>query len=165
MKTLRYLLIAMVIGLASASMQAQVKQSKQSEKVEYQFHSTSSQVNNTSSSVMGKTTSTLMGDGQISSLMTSGSRLPIAARNGVIVGSTSPDDNTSNGGAGRPGLRRGKKDDNPFGDDNVGGTDDPQEPGTPIGDGMWVLMVLATVFCGVIYLRRKRAINVKELKS
>ena len=106
-----------------------------------------------------------MGDGQISSLMTSGSRLPIAARNGVIVGSTSPDDNMSNSGAGRPGLRRGKKDDNPFGDDNVGGTDDPQEPGTPIGDGMWVLMVMATIFCGVIYLRRKRAINVKELKS
>ena len=143
MKTLRYLLIAMVIGLASVSMHAQVKKS---EKVEYKFHSTSTQVNSSStSSVCGnRTTSTLMGDGSISPLMHSGSRLPIAARNGVIVGSTSPDDNTSNGGVGHHGnTRRGKMDDDPFGGETIGDVNNPQEPGTPIGDGMWVLMMLA----------------------
>ena len=160
MKTLRYLLIAMVIGLASASVQAQVKQSKQSEKVEYQFHSTSSQANNTSSSVMGKTTSTLMGDGSISPLMTSGSRLPIAARNGVIVGASSPDDGTATYS-----IHRAKKDVGGGGTtENDDDPDDPEEP-FPVGDGVWVLMVMATVFCGVIYLRRKRMTDVKELKS
>lgn len=157
MKTIRYLLIAMVIGLASVSMHAQVKKS---EKVEYKFHSTSTQVNSSStSSVCGnRTTSTLMGDGSISPLMTSGSRLPIAARNGVIVGSTSPDDNTSNGGVGHHGnTRRAKMDeDDPWGGGDIGGIDKPEEPGTPIGDGMWVLMMLAMGYARCAGVRSRK---------
>ena len=162
MKTLRYLLIAMVIGLASASVQAQVKQSKQNGKTEYQFHSTSTRMNSSSSSALvgSRTTSTLMGDGQISPLMTSGSRLPIAARNGVIVGASSPDDGTP---AYTPHRARKDVGDDGFEDEEP--EPDPMEEPFPVGDGMWVLIVLATIFCGVIYLRRKRVTDVKELKS
>ena len=162
MKTLRYLLIAMVIGLASASVQAQVKQSKQSDKIEYQFHSTSSQASGSSTSALvgSRSTSTLMGNGSISPLMNSGSQLPIAARNGVIVGASSPDDGTA-----IYSIHRAKKDVGGGGTtENDDDPDDPEEP-FPVGDGVWVLMVMATVFCGVIYLRRKRMTDVKELKS
>ena len=155
MKTLRYLLIAMVIGLASASVQAQVKQSKQNGKTEYQFHSTSTRMNSSSSSALvgSRTTSTLMGDGQISSLMTSGSRLPIAARNGVIVGASSPDDGTP---AYTP--HRARKDVGDDGFEEGEEEPDPLDEPYPVGDGVWVLMVMAFGYAGyIIYRRRKVA--------
>lgn len=151
MKTLRYLLIAMVMVLTSASMQAQVKQS---EKAEHQFHSTLMPVkgSSTSSSIGNRATSTLMGDGSIS-LMNSGSRLPIAARNGVVVSGSVPGDNTPVSGAGHPGRPRRTVGEDGFDDD-----DDPETPGEPfpIGDGMWVMMLLAAGY-GAWMMRRIRA--------
>lgn len=35
---------------------------------------------------------------------------------------------------------------NPFGDETIGGTDNPMEPGTPIGDVFWPLMLLTCVY-------------------
>ena len=157
MKALRYLLIAMVMVLASASIQAQVKQS---EKAEHQFHSTLVPVKGSStSSVIGnRTTSTLMGDGSIS-LMNSGSRLPIAARNGVVVSGSVPGDDTPINGTGHPGRPRRTVGDDGFEDD-----DDPEnmdEP-FPIGDGMWVLAILAAAYAAYIARNRVRAMRVRE---
>ena len=66
MKALRYLLVALVIALASVSAQAQFNQPADTE---YHFRSTSS-------------------------FGGSGSNLPIAAQSGVVVGQTAPGDNT-----------------------------------------------------------------------
>lgn len=49
--------------------------------------------------------------------------------------------------------RRATMEDDPFGGETIEGTGDPQEPGTPIGDGMCVLLLMA---CGYgVYRRRK----------
>jgi len=137
MKTLRYLLIICTLTMAAAMFgQAQFKTAENKtafdnslNKTHFEFYSTS----------------TLKG---------SGSSLPIAARNGFTIGANTPDDNSSSGGAGGP--RRGKKDEDPFGGETIGGTSDPLEPGTPIGEGMWVLLLLAAGFAGYkTRMRRK----------
>lgn len=53
---------------------------------------------------------------------------------------------------GRPGHIR--RDGDPFGGETIGGTDHPMEPGTPIGDVFWPLMVLAVIYAA--YMRRAR---------
>ena len=35
----------------------------------------------------------------------------------------------------------------------------PEGDPTPVGDGVWVMMLMAMLFCGVKYLRRKQALN------
>ena len=137
MKTLRYLLIICTLTMAAAMFgQAQFKTSEnktafehQVGKAHFEFYSTST-------------------------MMESGSRLPIAARNGLTIGANTPDDNTPSGGARGP--RRGKKDEDPFGGGDIGGIDKPQEPGTPVGEGMWVLLMMAAGYAGGM-MRRVRA--------
>ena len=127
MKTLRYLLMVMVVAMVSVTAQAQPKaQFKTSEnktafehqvgKAHFEFYSTST-------------------------MMESGSRLPLAARNGLTIGANTPDDNTPSGGVRGP--RRAKAEDDPFGGQTIDDTSDPLEPGTPIGEGMWVLLLMA----------------------
>ena len=137
MKTLRYLLIICTLTMAAAMFgQAQFKTAENKKafdnslnKTHFEFYSTS----------------TLKG---------SGSSLPIAARSGFTVGANTPDDNSSSGGARGP--RRGKKDEDPFGGGDIGGIDKPNEPGTPVGEGMWVMMLLAAGYAGWM-MRRVRA--------
>ena len=150
MKTLRYLLIAMVAVLASAPVKAQLKVT---DKVEYQFSSTSTWANGTAtSSVIGsRTTSTLMGNGSMPILMRSGSRLPIAARNGVIIDPLSPNDNTP----AYVHMRRAGEDDG-FEDENP---DEPEEP-FPVGDGTWPLLLMAMAYCAYVAYRKVRAMRV-----
>ncbi len=79
----------------------------------------------------------------------SGSTLPQAAISGTSTTYT-----TTTTGAYGP--RRAKKDDdNPFGDETIGGTTNPMEPATPIGDAALPLFLLALAFA--ICKVRKRA--------
>ena len=58
------------------------------------------------------------------------------------------------------GPRRAKMDeDNPFGDDDDINktTQNPQQPGTPIGDAVWPLTLMCLLAAGVVYLHRRRA--------
>ena len=93
-------------------------------------------------------------------MMNSGSALPMAA-----VSGTTTTEQTA------PNRRRAKKEDpdpsNPFDDGtgtggtvNIGGTGNPFEPGTPIGDAAVPMMLCAMLFAGVIYTRRKKALKV-----
>jgi len=134
MKTLRYLLIICTLTMAAAMFgQAQFKTAENKtafdntlNKTHFEFYSTS----------------TLKG---------SGSSLPIAARNGFTIGANTPDDNPSGGARG---PRRAKMDD--WDDDDISGTGKPQEPGTPVGEGMWVLLMMAAGFAGYkTRMRRK----------
>lgn len=126
MKALRYLLIAMVLVLATMSAQAQFAQQ---DNQDYQFRSTS----------------TLVG---------SGSSLPNAAQSGVVVGSTFPGDNSSSNGR-KP--RRSIGD----GDDDIPVPGDNEDPNaTPVGDGVWALLLLALAYGGyMVYRRRKVALH------
>ena len=91
-----------------------------------------------------------------SSMVGSGSTLPQAAQTGTY---TTYDQGYSASRANKPGMRR---DETGFGGDD---DDDPDKPGSdrpemwenPIGDGVWVLMVLAAAFMVRVYLRRRRA--------
>ena len=79
-----------------------------------------------------------------SALCPTGSALPQAAISGVSTTYSSPHS-----------PRRAKmEEENPFGDDNVSGTTNPQEPGTPIGDAIFPLLL-----CAILYLlyRHKQA--------
>ena len=70
------------------------------------------------------------------------------------------DDGTADyGGSSGPNRRKGKKDENPFGDQTIGDVGNPNEPGTPIGDAVLPLILMALAFCGVVYLRRKKALS------
>lgn len=88
-----------------------------------------------------------------STMVSTGSSLPQAAATGVYVTGSTP---ASYSPAGRPGYIR--KDGNPFGDDNVSGTENPMEPGTPLGDVFWPLMLLA----GAYALMRAILINKRK---
>lgn len=83
-------------------------------------------------------------------MMQSGSTLPMAA-----VSGTTTTEQTA------PNRHRAKKEDpdpsNPFGDQTIGGVDNPNEPGTPIGDAMWPLMLMALAWVMVRMIRRKAA--------
>ena len=76
-----------------------------------------------------KSTSTMSG---------SGSNLPIAARNSAM-----PDSNEQAQSPRRP-----------YKAPPITGGED-----MPLGDGMWVLLLMAMLFCGVKYLRRKQALK------
>ena len=127
MKTLRYLLVICTLTMAVVAFgQAQFKTSEnktafehQVGKAHFEFYSTST-------------------------MMESGSRLPLAARNGLTIGANTPDDNTPSGGVRGP--RRAKAEDDPFGGQTIDDTSDPLEPGTPIGEGMWVLLLMAMCY-------------------
>lgn len=141
MKTLRYLLIAMVVLLAHVCAQAQLKVAN---KVEYQFSSTSTWTSGSSASslVSSRATSTLMGDGSISFLMRSGSTLPIAAANGMFL------EEDLQESAPLAGPRRVRPDD----------WQDPME--NPIGDGTWPLLMMAMAYCAYVAYRKVRAMRV-----
>ena len=63
---------------------------------------------------------------------------------------------TTNGSSG-PNRRKGKKEDpDPFGGGTITDTPNPNEPGTPIGDAMLPMLLMAMLFAGVVYTRRKR---------
>ncbi len=140
MKTLRYLLVICTLTIAAVAFgQAQFKTSEnktafehQVGKAHFEFYSTST-------------------------MMESGSRLPLAARNGLTIGANTPDDNTPSGGVGGP--RRAKQDDDPFGGETIGGTSDPLEPGSPVGEGMWVMMLMAV---GYAMCRKRRTLASEE---
>ena len=88
-----------------------------------------------------------------SSMVGSGSALPQAAQTGAYTTYDIGNPSRSN----KPGIRR---DDNPFGDETIGGTDKPMEPGTPIGNGMLPLMLLACAYLiWRVARRRARAVN------
>lgn len=74
------------------------------------------------------------------------------------------DDGTATyGGSSSPsGPRRAKREDNPFGDQTIEGTGNPQEPGTPIGDAALPLMLLACAYLIMRVARKMRSKGVKE---
>ena len=85
-----------------------------------------------------------------SAMVSSGSTLPMSAQTGVVVGVSSPTARTSVHGG------RVKRDSNPFGDETVETIDNPNQPGTPIGDGVVPMLICAMLFAGIVVLRRKR---------
>lgn len=117
------MVVALVSATAQAQPKAQFKNSQNQEAFSTQYVPTTQYV--------AKTTSTLM---------ESGSSLPMAARNGVMIGANTPNDNTP---AYAPG-RRARKDVGDGGDVEEDDPDpeDPEEP-YPLGDGVWVLLILA----------------------
>lgn len=137
MKTLRYLLMVMVVALVSATAQAQpksqFKNSQNQEAFSTQYVPTTHYV--------AKSTSTLM---------ESGSSLPMAARNGVTIGANTPNDDTPTYTPGR----RARKDVGGGGSVEEGDPDpdDPEEP-YPVGDGVWVMMMMAAGYAGWMMLR------------
>jgi hypothetical protein len=58
-----------------------------------------------------------------------------------------------------PSRPRRENDSDPFATNQDGGDKDP---GSPIGDAMVPLMVMAAAMAGVVYLRRRRAIKAAE---
>ena len=79
-----------------------------------------------------------------------GSVLPQAATTGVYT----TYDAQRSGASKVPGRR--KTEENPFGGDDVSGTDNPIEPGTPLGDAMWPLMALACAYVLLRYIRTRK---------
>ena len=136
MKALRYLLMVMIVALASVTAQAQLTTPFKNSQNQPAF---STQQVTTTYAVY--TTSTLM---------ESGSSLPIAARNGVTIEATTPYDDTP---AYVPG-RRPKRDvgGGEVSDDDDEEPDDPEEP-YPLGDGVWVLLLMALGYAA--YRKRK----------
>ena len=87
-----------------------------------------------------------------SSMIYSGSALPLAAATGV----TTTDDSPSSG----KGPNRAKKEDpDPFGGQTVDDTSNPTQPGTPIGDGILLMMLLIGAYCGFVALRRRKQVK------
>ncbi len=136
MKTLRYLLMVVIVSLASVTAQA-----------EYTAQFKNSQNKPAFSSQQATTTYAVY---TTSTLMESGSSLPMAARNGVTIGASTPNDDTPAYAPGRGGLRRDVGGGTPAEDDDP---DAPNEP-YPVGDGMWVLLLMATGY--LIYRVRTR---------
>ena len=87
-------------------------------------------------------------------MVSSGSTLPQAA----VTGTFTADETSVNGP--KKGIRRStlEEDDDPFGGETIGGTENPIEPGTPIGDAMWLLMALAAAYAVLRVYRRKRSV-------
>ena len=92
-----------------------------------------------------------------STMACSGSNLPLAARNAYTVGADSPEDNSSSGWARGP--RRIGGSGSSTGGNEAEESHDPQE--TPVGDGTWVMLVMAMGFAGVTLLRRRRVMQAK----
>ncbi len=84
-----------------------------------------------------------------SAMRYSGSALPMAAATGVST--------TCNN---QGGPRRAKKEDpDPFGGQTIGGTTNPLEPGSPIGDAVLPLMLMLGAYGVLVYFRRKKALK------
>ena len=136
MKTLRYLLI--VIGVLSV-----VSVAAATFGTTYQPQRRGIQYTNNCYTQMPTLSMSTMN----ASMMKSGSALPLAA----VSGTTTANDNAPGG------PRRAKKEVNPFtGEGTAGEIGNPNEPGVPLGDVLWPLMLMALAFCGVVYLRRKK---------
>ena len=133
MKALRYLLMVIIVALVSVTVHAQFTAPFKNSQNQPVFNQQAK------TGYASYTTSTLMGDGSIS-LMNSGSRLPIAARNGVVVSGSVPGDDTPVNDVGHPGRPRRTVGDDGFEDD---GDPENMDESFPVGDGMWVLMILA----------------------
>lgn len=80
-----------------------------------------------------------------SSMLGSGSQLPSAAQTGVSLAETEPNKAPS-----RPGPRRVSSEDG-YGDPDY-------ETKDPIGDALWPLLALATVYAVLRVYRRKRSV-------
>ena len=143
MKALRYLLMMVaVMGVLSVSAQTP-KYGKTYKSQERAIYSTT-QVN------PQMPVATMSSTG--SALVSSGSSLPQAA----VTGTTTADE-TGVGGP-KKGIRRAtQEEEDPFGGETIGGTENPIEPGTPIGDAMWPLMLLALAYVLARAFHRKRA--------
>lgn len=143
MKTLRYLLIVIgvlsVVSVAAATFGTPYQPQKRG--IQYTKHYAKMPT-----LAMGSTGSVMM---------KSGSALPMAATSGT----TTADENAPSG------PRRAKKGDpdpsNPFynettgENETIGGTGNPNEPATPLGDAILPLLLLALGY--MVYRRRKRA--------
>ena len=81
----------------------------------------------------------------------SGSSLPQAASTGVVL---------SDGTLYSSGPRRAKMDENPFGDQTIDDVNNPEQPGSPIGDGLWALMLMAFGYAGYMVYRRRKVAEV-----
>ncbi len=66
----------------------------------------------------------------------SGSSLPQAAVTGAYTTSDAPSS----------GPRRAKFDENPFGGQTINDVQNPSQPGTPLPDGTWALLLFAALF-------------------
>ena len=90
-------------------------------------------------------------------LVCSGSTLPSAAIHGTYVtGTTIGTYSSTNASGPRHAKKEGEED--PFGGQTIGGTTNPMEPATPLGDAALPLILLACVYiCARAFLRRKRA--------
>lgn len=88
-----------------------------------------------------------------STTMYSGTSLPLAAATGV---STAGDNPSDRGG----GPRRAKKEDY-FGDETIDDTGNPTQPGTPIGDAVLPLMLMAIGY--VVWKRRRREERYRQM--
>lgn len=134
MKAMKYILIVMtVVLLPLASANAQFSSQK------YQTGFEPAQA----SSYEFRTTS---------SMASSGSSIQTAAQNGVVFSGSTPGESSSGGLHG--GIRRIGGSGSGTGGNEAEENDDPQE--TPLGDGMWVLMLLAAGY-GAWMMRRIRA--------
>ena len=142
MKTLRYLLIICTLAMTAAGYsQAQFKNKENKTAFEhvdateqYEFQSTSA-------------------------MSGSGSNLPMAARNGFTVGANNPSDNSSAGTSAR-GPRRAKMDEDEEIDINTPGQGGSQ---APVGDGMWMLLIIAAGYAGWMMLRRRRILQAERM--
>ena len=86
-----------------------------------------------------------------SDMMYSGTALPLAAATGTSTAGDSP----TQGGPRRATM----EDPDPFGGQTIGGTTNPTEPGTPIGDAVIPLLIMAMLFSGIMALRRKKQVK------
>ena len=90
-------------------------------------------------------------------LASSGSTLPMAAESGAVVDRKTPGDGTPAYSPGRP-RREGEAD--PFGGQTINDVTNPQDPGSPVGEGVWMLMVLALAYGGYMMFRRRKITQV-----
>ena len=92
-----------------------------------------------------------------STTMYSGSSLPLAAATGVSTAGNSPS-------AGFGGPRRARMEDDadpvdPFGGQTINETQDPLQPGSPLGDALLPMMLMAILFAAFITLRRRKKVK------
>ena len=138
MKALRYLLITIVVMLAAQSVSAQ----------EY------TRINTVTGCTTFGQTERKYQFHSTSAILAADVKLGLAEGGAFTTGvSTGIPVKTS-------GSRRATMDDDPFGGETIEDTGNPQEPGTPIGDGMWALMLMAGGY--LIYrvrVRRREAME------
>ena len=141
MKTLRYLLIvSLMIVIPTVSVMAEYAS----------LHRQNTYSQTQSSPNEFRSTSTMQ---------SSGATISFAAQSGVVLSGSTPGNDVPADDIGHPGHSRRAKQEDPWGGGDIGDIDKPLEPGTPIGDGIWVTLLMAMLFCGVKHLRRKQALN------